>query len=312
MDIIKQLGALALGSRLKRLSDMMMKQVTAFYKMNNVDFEPKWFPVFYALTQETPLSIVQLSEITGMSHPAINQFSKELELRGLIHSEKSGKDARKRLLTLTPKALELMPQLQQMWQVFLEENTKLLARQDHNLLLAVEQAEELWKNYLPNLVENIKNKKMEDIEIIDYAPEFLPQFRDLNVEWISKYFKIEKSDIKQLEHAQENIIDKGGYIFFARYQGEIVGTVGLLKDSEELYELVKMAVSPKVQGKQIGKKLALRAIEKAKEVGGKQIWLESNRVLTPAIELYKKVGFYETILAPSPYARADIQMIMDL
>lgn len=312
MDVIQQLGALALGSRLKRLSDMMMKQVTAFYKINNMDFEPKWFPVFYALTQESPLSIVQLSEITGMSHPAINQFSKELEQRGLIHSEKSGKDARKRLLTLTPKALELMPQLQQMWQVFLEENTKLLASQDHNLLLAVEHAEELWKNYLPNLVENIKNKKMGDIEIIDYTPEFLPQFRDLNVEWISKYFKIEKSDIKQLEHAQENIIDKGGYIFFARYQGEIVGTVGLLKDSDELYELVKMAVSPKAQGLQIGKKLALRAIEKAKEMGGKQIWLESNRVLTPAIELYKKVGFYETVLAPSPYARADIQMIMDL
>jgi DNA-binding MarR family transcriptional regulator/GNAT superfamily N-acetyltransferase len=312
MDIVKQLKELALGSRLKRLSDHMMKQASAFYKMNNIDFEAKWFPVFYALTQQSPLSIVQLSEITGMSHPAINQFSKELEQCGLIFSEKSSKDARKRLLSFTPKALELLPQLEQLWLVFSEENLKFLSQQEHNLLLAVEEAEMYWKNYLPNLIENLKNKKMEEVEIIDYAPEFLPQFRDLNVEWISKYFKIEKSDIKQLEHAQENIIDKGGYIFFARYQGEIVGTVGLLKDSDELYELVKMAVSPKVQGKQIGKKLALRAIEKAKAVGAKQIWLESNRVLTPALELYKKVGFTETVLHPSPYARSDIQMIMDL
>ena len=150
------------------------------------------------------------------------------------------------------------------------------------------------------------------VEIIDYSPELQPHFKTLNLEWIEKYFRVEKSDIEQLEHAHEHIIDKGGYIFFARYEGEIVGTVGLLKDSDELYELVKMAVSPKAQGMQIGKKLAFRAIEKAKEMGAKQLWLESNRILTPAIELYKKVGFYETVLAPSPYARADIQMILDL
>ena len=155
-------------------------------------------------------------------------------------------------------------------------------------------------------------KQLDAIEILEYAPEFQPYFKSLNVEWIQKYFRIEPSDEAQLNYPEKHIIDKGGCIFFARYKGEIVGTVGIIKDSDELYELVKMAVSPKAQGLQIGKKLALYAIEKARLLGGKRIWLESNTVLTPAIELYKKVGFNEVALQPSPYARANIQMEMDL
>jgi GNAT superfamily N-acetyltransferase len=91
-----------------------------------------------------------------------------------------------------------------------------------------------------------------------------------------------------------------------------VGTVALFKDDENLYELIKMAVTQKAQGRQIGKLLMLRAIEKAREVGAKQIYIESNRKLTPAITLYKKMGFIEGNYRDSPYERADIQLMLDL
>ena len=157
-----------------------------------------------------------------------------------------------------------------------------------------------------------KIKKMTDVEILDYKPEYQNDFRDLNLRWIEKYFKVEATDEEQLNNAKELILDQGGHIYFARLDGQIVGTIGLIKDGEKLYEIVKMAVDPKAQGKQIGKKLLLHAIEKARALGGTKIWLESNTVLEPAIALYRKVGFYEVEKQPTPYARSNIRMELDL
>jgi hypothetical protein len=49
--------------------------------------------------------------------------------------------------------------------------------------------------------------------------------KTLNIEWLSKYFKIEPKDELVLSNPQEEIIDKGGMIFIS----EVVGTVSLLK-----------------------------------------------------------------------------------
>ncbi len=80
------------------------------------------------------------------------------------------------------------------------------------------------------------------------------------------------------------------------------------------YELAKMAVSPKAQGKGVGWLLGKAIVEKAKSLGAKKLYLESNTILTPAINLYLKMGFkkiagYPT---PSPYERSNIQMELDL
>jgi hypothetical protein len=47
---------------------------------------------------------------------------------------------------------------------------------------------------------------------------------------------------------QEEIIDKGGMIFYAKYNDSIVGTVSLIKMNDTEFELSKMAVTDGVQG----------------------------------------------------------------
>ena len=170
--------------------------------------------------------------------------------------------------------------------------------------------EDNWVSSLKKL--NRQNRVMDNIEIIDYQSIYKDDFKKLNVAWIQKYFAVEPSDLVQLEQPKEYILDKGGWILLARLNGEIVGTAALVKDSDTFFELVKMAVDERHQGKQIGKKLALAAIDKARELGATQLFLESNRKLTPALNLYKSVGFREVKLMESPYQRADIQMLMDL
>ena len=87
---------------------------------------------------------------------------------------------------------------------------------------------------------------------------------------------------------------------------------GLTAEGELSYELAKMAVSPQAQGRGIGRSLCLAAIEYARQVGAKVVWLESNRILTPALTMYANVGFREVPRVPTPYDRADIRMEMRL
>lgn len=153
-----------------------------------------------------------------------------------------------------------------------------------------------------------------EVRIVDYEPKFHHAFKTLNEEWITKYFVMEDSDYKALEHPQEYILDKGGRILVALYNDEPVGVCALIKvdDSEYDYELAKMAVSPKAQGKKIGWMLGNAIIRLAKDMGATKIFLESNSKLEAALSLYEKLGFKYIHGRPTPYARADIQMELDL
>ncbi len=153
---------------------------------------------------------------------------------------------------------------------------------------------------------------MNSVEIIDFESQYATQFYDLNVEWLEKFFYVESYDKKVLSNPKEFIIDKGGYIFFAKYNNEIVGTVALI-NQKGFFELSKMAVSPKYQGLKIGKQLMDYCITFSKEQGWKTITLYSHIKLVAAINLYKKIGFIEVALeADSNYERSGVKMILDL
>ena len=151
--------------------------------------------------------------------------------------------------------------------------------------------------------------KLENIvTIIPFSADLTEPIKTLNIEWLKKYFKIEPKDEKVLSNPQEEIIDKGGMIFYAKYNEEIVGTVSLMKMNDTEFELSKMAVTNGVQGLGIGKKLMQHCIEIALEHGIEKIILYSNRTLKPAIHLYEKFGFEEILLENGVYERADIKM----
>ena len=151
-----------------------------------------------------------------------------------------------------------------------------------------------------------------EVQIIDYTPAHKPYFRSLNHEWINKYFELEELDNQILDHPENYILAKGGHILMAQHQNEIVGTCALIRVSDNIYELGKMAVTEKVQGLKIGQKLCLFAIGKARELGAQKLELYSHRSLVPALHVYRKLGFKEVPCPPSGYKRSDIKMELDL
>jgi len=132
----------------------------------------------------------------------------------------------------------------------------------------------------------------------------------LNIEWLKTYFYVEAYDEEVLSKPNKYIIDKGGYIFFAKDNETIVGTVALMPTgTANIFELTKMAVSPEQRGKKIGQKLMQHCIDFAKEKEFTSLLLYSNTKLENAIYIYRKYGFIELQLEPdSPYDRSDIKM----
>lgn len=146
------------------------------------------------------------------------------------------------------------------------------------------------------------------IEIIPFSEDLKEPIKTLNYEWLEKYFTIEKNDEISLSNPKKEIIDKGGFIFYAKLNDEIVRTASLLKKSESVFELGKMAVAEKAQGYKIGTILLEHCVEFAKEKQIKTLLLYSNTQLKSAIHLYRKYGFSEIDLESGLYERADVKM----
>ncbi len=147
------------------------------------------------------------------------------------------------------------------------------------------------------------------IVIRSFQPGDEAAFRDINLEWIERFFVVEQKDRDVLNNPAKYILDPGGAILLAVDVETPVGVVALVVIGEGSVELAKMGVRPQAQGKGAGRLLMVAALAKAREMGMRRVFIETNSKLGPALKLYNDAGFrplHETI--PSPYARADVQL----
>jgi DNA-binding MarR family transcriptional regulator/GNAT superfamily N-acetyltransferase len=317
MNFIKELEELAFGTRLKQFSERLNQDSARVYQELNIDFEPRWFTFFYLLYKKAPLSITEIASQLGITQPAVTQLADLLIKNGLIETVKNNGDTRKRILTLSAKGKILIPVLQPIWDGFNEATKDLFSSIGFDVILVLNRLERALdeKNMFARITDKVKEKQCGAIEIIKYKPEYKSLFSRLNYEWINKYFSSEKEDKRILDNPEKEIIKKGGYIFFAKLEDEIVGTTALLKHPGSIYEITKMAVTEEAQGKQIGKRLAQYAIEYAKAHNAKKVFLETSKKLTAAYNLYQKMGFEQVPYSPGEtekYKRVTIKMELEL
>lgn len=84
-----------------------------------------------------------------------------------------------------------------------------------------------------------------------------------------------------------------GLNVIASHDDDAVGHVMLVADPEETYELA-IFVLQEYQGAGIGTELVRTALGQAQESGIEYIWLSVERWNSPAVALYKKIGFEPT------------------
>lgn len=316
MNLFEKTGKMALGSRLRLLTAKVTEDSAKIYELYNMDFSPKWFPVFFVLSEDGAKTITEIANDIGHSQPSVTKIIKELTDKGLVKANLKSKDKRRNVVGLTAKGVKCSEILNRSGIDVDNAIDEIIHEATHNLWDALAEWEFLLdqKSILQRTREQKKLRESKNVEVVEYEPQYETVFRALNKEWISTYFEMEGSDHKALDNPKKYILDKGGKIFVALYKGVPLGVCALIKmdNSEYNFEMAKMAVSPKAQGKNMGWLLGQSVLNSAKEMGASKIYLESNTILKPAINLYYKLGFQKISKRPTPYKRANIQMELTL
>ncbi|MDV6167597.1 GNAT family N-acetyltransferase [Flavobacterium sp. DG1-102-2] len=315
MDFFEETGKMAIGSRLRMLTDKVTEDAANIYKLYGVELQPKWFPVFHALSQADN-TVTAIAQHIGHSHPSVSKIVGEMAKAGIAAEKKDKADGRRNVVSLTAKGKKMAAIVKDQYTDVNAAVEDILFVTRNDLWKAIEEWEFVLgqKSLLKRVEEQKKIREAKDVAIVAYTPRYASAFRQLNEEWISSYFTMEETDYKALDDPEGYILSKGGYIFVALYKNEPVGVCALIKmdDPQYDFELAKMAVSPKAQGKSIGSLLGQAVIEKARSLGASAIYLESNTILKPAISLYHKLGFQKTVGHATPYERCNIQMGLKL
>lgn len=315
-DFFSRTGKMAIGSRLRMLTDRITEDAAAIYRMYGTEVRPKWFPVLFLLTDSEAMTVTAIARTIGHSHPSVSTIVREMAAAGLVREKRDARDGRRTLVTLTAAGRRTSGQLTEICDDVAAAVEQIAAQAEHDLWAAIGEWERLLsEESLLARVRTIKRRReRSEIRIVPYEAQHHALFRRLNEAWITRHWQLEAADLAVLDHPQEQILDRGGRIFVALYREEPVGVCALCRTEHAPYEyeLAKLAVSPEVQGKGIGRLLCEAVIAEARKIGTDKLFLESNTRLEPAIRLYRQLSFRDLPNPHPAYARGDIQMELQL
>ncbi len=317
VDILAELQELALASRLKRLSEALMAEADLLYQDLGVDFRPRWFPVFYTLSRHSPMTITQLAQALGLTHPAVSQVASQLYAAGLIQDRRDQDDDRRRLLSLSPAGRRTLLRLEPVWIEIRAAAREVLSDADADLLREVERLETVIarRSVVDRVRERLGLPAREAVQIVGYRPAYKKHFRALNEDWLRGRFSVEEHDARMLNDPNGTIIRKGGEVLFALIGSQVVGTGALVQHTGGLLELCKMAVVPAMRGRGIGRRLAEAIIARAQATGSTWLYLQTSPRLEEALRLYRRLGFRRVRKNPLPrpeYDRCSVTMRLKL
>ncbi len=321
-DFLDDLAELALGSRLKRMSERMLADAAQIYQHFGIDIQPKWFTLLALLDHKEQVSVVEAAESLGLSQPALSQFCRQLAQKKLVTFTVDKQDSRKRVVALSALGKQQVELMRPMWQAVKRAAEELCAESGYDFYPALQQLEQAHsrrsllqrtQDYLEQAKPEVQNQESE-LEFVPFDESLAPHFETINREWIENMFHLEDIDLHVLQHPQDKILSKGGQIWFARHATlGVVGTCALLNHGNGDFELTKMGVLDAARGLKIGEQLLRFVIEQAQGMDIQRLFLLTNAKCEAAIHLYEKNGFHHdtTIMQEfgAAYERCNVAML---
>ncbi|MGH7693440.1 MAG: S41 family peptidase [Gemmatimonadaceae bacterium] len=115
MDYVRQLGALVLDHRFRRLTESFLRAGEECYATLDLSFRARWASTYLLLEESGPLGITEIADALKLTHPAVIAITDEMRDAGILSSARDREDARRRAVALTTKGRNLSKKLHELW-----------------------------------------------------------------------------------------------------------------------------------------------------------------------------------------------------
>jgi len=107
-DVVRRLGHLTLGTRLKRLGERMQSQTQRILDAHELPIQAAQFPFLAAVDRLGPLTVGELAEAVGMTQPGATRALAQLAEEGFVEITSASDDQRRKRVTLTRQGKRLV------------------------------------------------------------------------------------------------------------------------------------------------------------------------------------------------------------
>jgi DNA-binding MarR family transcriptional regulator len=107
-DIVRTLGFLCLGSRLKRIGERLQADTQKIMEDAGVGIAPGQYPLLAALDRFGPLTIGDLADALGVSQPGVTRSLSQLAALDLVLVQSIPGDQRRKAASLSEKGQRLV------------------------------------------------------------------------------------------------------------------------------------------------------------------------------------------------------------
>jgi DNA-binding MarR family transcriptional regulator/GNAT superfamily N-acetyltransferase len=245
--------------------------------------------VLFELAQRNQATASELSQELGLDSGYLSRMLKGFEARSFIEKHASRSDGRQIILSLTDRGHEMFAVLDARSRDEIAELLHELRPSDQaRLVAALRTVETLLSDRGVHSGPSYILRPHQPGDIgwvihrhgVLYAEEY-----GLDVSFEALVARIAAAFIENHDAVRERC-------WIVEREGEIVGSVLLVKDSKELAKLRLLYVEPKARGLGIGRRLVSECIGFARRAGYRKITLWTNDVLVSARRIYEAAGFY--------------------
>lgn len=243
--------------------------------------------VIYELAQREGATASVLVEALGVNPGYVSRMVKGLAARGLVARSPAPDDARQQNLQLTEAGQETFAALN--------------ARSRNDMLRLVGDLTAAQQKRLIRAMSEIETLLSADAE--ERAPYILRPHQPGDLGWAVQQHGMLYAQQFGWDASFEGMAAEVAAKFLrdfdpvrerawiAEKDGENIGCVFLVKQSEDVAKLRMLLVHPKARGLGLGKRLVEECIRFARAKGYKKITLWTNDILTTARHIYEKAGF---------------------
>ena len=295
MDFYRRVGELIFGSRLKRLSEKVLMDVTKIYRSLDIPFETSWFPIFYLLNEREKLSVTEIANELEITHSAVSQMVTLLEKKNVIQFLDDANDKRKRLIAFNEQGRSLMETISPVWDSIQRCIRDLFTQRENStyILTALHEIEDSFEkeSLHTRVLRDFRQNQMGDIKIRPLQGKDKDVFKKLILNWLIDFQGVRIADENLINRPEIAVRNEDVIILLAKVRNETVGTIVTRMTKNGNAEILYLIVEEEWQKRQIGKKLLKEALKKLEKRRVTRVDIHLHRRFSHAIKLFKEEGF---------------------